>query len=45
MSRQEMMVWCAAMVVAALAVAWLVERRHILTLRQELDNWGKENRV
>jgi len=45
MKRSEMMVWCAVMVISALAVAWLVERRHILTLREELDAWGKENSV
>ena len=43
MSRREMMVWVAAMVAVSLTAAWLIERRHILTLREQLDNWGREN--
>ena len=44
MSRRELSLWLVAMVGASLAVAWLLERRHILTLREELDSWGAENR-
>lgn len=36
-----MFVVIAAACLAALAVAWLIERRHILTLRAELEAWGK----
>lgn len=38
-----MTVWLVVMVGAALAAAWLIERRHILTLREELEQWGREN--
>jgi len=38
-----MAVWVVAMVAVALSVAWLIERRHILTLRMELDAWGADN--
>lgn len=41
MDKREMIVWMAAMVCASLAVAWLVERRHILTLREELETWNR----
>ena len=39
------MLWLVVMVACSLTVAWLVERRHILTLRQELDAWGRDASV
>lgn len=42
MSRAELAVWAIVVVTSALAVAWLVERRQILSLRAELEAWGKE---
>lgn len=47
MSRRETLLWVGVMIASALAVAWLVERRHVLTLtetlRKELDAWGTTN--
>lgn len=43
MSRRELLVWLVVMVAASLACAWLIERRHILTLREQLDAWGSSN--
>jgi len=40
-----MIVVVAVFAMTTLAIAWLIERRHILTLREELDAWGKENSV
>ena len=43
MNRRELALWLALVMVATLALAWVIERRHILSFRAELDAWGSEN--
>lgn len=43
MSRRDALLVGGAVIVITLALAWLIERRHILTLREELDAWGRKD--
>lgn len=41
MSNKQLVVFACVVIVLTLALAWLIERRTVLSLRQELNTWGQ----
>lgn len=42
MTTKQLLVLMAVVVALTLSLAWLIERRQVLSLRQELDRFGVE---
>lgn len=42
MTSKQLLLFGALIVALTLSLAWLIERRQVLSLRQELDRWGGE---
>ena len=40
MTTRQLVVFGAVVVALTLALAWMIERRTVLSLRQDLDRWG-----
>lgn len=40
MTTRQLVGFAAAVIVLTLALAWLIERRQVLSLREELHAWG-----
>ena len=40
MKTSQLLILVAATTVLALVLAWVIERRQILSLREELEHWG-----
>lgn len=40
MTTRQLVVFAVVVVALTLSLAWLVERRTVLSLRQQLDSWG-----
>lgn len=40
MTTRQLVIFAALVVALTLSLAWLIERRQVLSLRQELDRWG-----
>ncbi len=40
MTTRQLALLVVAVVALTLSLAWLIERRQVLSLRQELDHWG-----
>lgn len=42
MTTKQLILFGASVVVLTLVLAWLIERRAVLSLRAQLDGWGAE---
>ena len=40
MTTRQLVVFAVAVVALTLTLAWMIERRTVLSLRQDLDRWG-----
>lgn len=40
MTTKQLVVFATVVVALTLTLAWMIERRTVLSLRQDLDRWG-----